>query len=354
MSEATPDAAPERASPASIITPVAWMGSLLDAGAAVSIVAAVGGMLVLPGLRGNAAEGTIATVEKVVATASYGAAGLLVALVCTAAFEVARASRIGLLARVVTVTTAGLAIALVSPGLISRLHPIAALALGVVVAVSSLVAGASALGVAHTRALGGLLVAFGLAALLRVFAWELAVYSGDRANVSGYNFARGLVTAAVVVEGAAQSLSGTWLAIRGKPRGLFLASGAIVAAFVLAWIAHRSGSSVGTFGAVLKSAIVDAQQPPTPFGLGPVAAFLLPVALTLAAAATLSSKNARPMATLLALVVASRARYDVPLCALMAQAAGLLTLLASVDERLRWRLMTEDAADGTHRPTREA
>lgn len=345
MTEATSAVQARAPRASSIITPMTWIGALLPIATVASLVAAIGGVLVVPGLRGNAAEGTIGVVEKVVGTLSYAAAGLLVALVCCAAFEVARAAKIGLLARVVTVTTSGLAIALVSPGLLARLHPVASLALGVVVAVSCLVAGAASLGAPHTRATGGLLLAFGVAAILRVFAWEIAVWSGDRANVTGYDFARGLVTGAVVVEGAAQSLSGTWLAIKGKPRGLFLAAGAIVAAFALAWVAHRSTGQIGTAGAVLKSSIVDAQQPPTPFGLAPVQAFLLPVGITLAIAASFSSKDARPIAAIVALAVGSRARYDVPICALMATAAGLCALLAAADDRLRWRFITKEASE---------
>jgi hypothetical protein len=148
-----------------------------------------------------------------------------------------------------------------------------------------------------------------------------------------------------VVEGAAQSLSGTWLAIRGRPRGLVMASLAIIIAFALAYVAHTAGTEVGTVRAVLKTAIVDSQQPPTPFGIGPVASFLMPVALMLAVAAAASGKNARPLATLVALIVASRARFDVPLCALMAQAAALCSMLAATDDRLRWRIITTDAAE---------
>src|SRR6185503_11573092 len=96
------------AEPEPAITAARWGGRLLFVTAGAAVVSSVLGVIVVPGLRGNAAESTVVLWERVSATVAYVTMALVVALVCGAAFEVARNGRIHVVFRVTSVGCAGL------------------------------------------------------------------------------------------------------------------------------------------------------------------------------------------------------------------------------------------------------
>ncbi len=319
---------PARAEPA--ITAAAWGSRLLVATGATSIVSSALGVIVVPGLRGNAAERTVVLWERVSGTLGYVTMALVVALVCGAAFEVARSPRIHVVFRIASVAFAGLALALASQGLVARLHPAAALALLTAASAGVGVAGAASVRARHTRAGGFVLLALALAATCHGLAWALAGYAGEHARAGLYAAARGISTAGVALETTAHVVAVSWLTIRGRWRARVSVYLAVLVALALTIVALRAEAGP-TFGGVLRAGIVDAQAHPLPYGLLAAARFLAPASLLLAASALGGDPKLLPTTAVLALAIASHARFDMPIAALMGVAAGLWLALIAAD-----------------------
>lgn len=320
---------------------VAWAAGALVLTAGIAVVAKTVGVLVAPGLRGVAPQRTVESFELVSATLAYTLAALLVALVCGGSFELARARRIGVAPRGVVVGLSGLVVALASPAVVERLHTLAALMLALVTSVVALVAALVTVRATHTRALGAVLGLLAICGLLRATGWEAAAIAGERANLSLYQAARALSTLAVVLHGVAALLAAAWLGTRSRWRGRVLANAAIILAFAVTYLAARSPSGPSsTLEAVLRGSLVDAAGLPLPYGLAPVAAFLLPASVFLAGAAL--AVGARPAAVVAALALAllSHGSFDVPLHALAIVASAQWAMLAMADDRAMWVSLT--------------
>ena len=122
-------------SPRESSTSIAWASGALLLTVIVGAAAKILGVLVAPGMRGIASERAMVATETVSATLGYTFAALLVALICGGSFELARARRIHVASRGTVVAISGLIVALASPAVVQRLHPMAAIMLAVVASV---------------------------------------------------------------------------------------------------------------------------------------------------------------------------------------------------------------------------
>src|SRR5262249_17958611 len=153
---------------------------------------------------------------------AYTLSALLVALVCGASFELARAKGVGLAARGGVVAASGLIIALASPAVVERLTTVPTLAPAVVPRPVALLSGIVVIRTAQTRAVGGILALLAICGLLRVVAWEASAISFDRASLRIHEVARGFATAAVAIQAIAALLAAAWIGTRSKWRGRIL------------------------------------------------------------------------------------------------------------------------------------
>jgi hypothetical protein len=85
--------------------------------------------------------------------------------------------------------------------------------------------------------------------------------------------------------------------------------------------------------AVLHTSLSEAVSFPTPFVAGPVAAFLVPASILLAAVAAVQPARRRSIVGPLALALLSHGAFDVPLQALLVTAAAQWAMLAMTNER---------------------
>lgn len=316
---------------------VAWAADALVATAVVGLVAKVLGVIVVPGMRGMVAEGTMVAAETASATFGYVFAALLVALVCGGSFELARARNISLFVRGTVVAIAGIVVALASPAVVQRLFSWAALGCAVVTSLLALLAGAASLRMAHTRAVGGVLALLAVAGFFRPVGWVMVVFAGERANMSLYDVGRTLGAVSVVVQVMALLLASIWLSSRSLLRGRILANLALVTAFALTWLAARENEGAPLpLVAMLRSSLVQAASTTPIPGIATVAAFLVPASLLLAAVALVQKIVPKAILVALSLALVSAGSLDVPLQALAATAASQWLLLAMADKRAMW------------------
>jgi hypothetical protein len=310
-------------------TTIGWASSALTLTAVVAVAAKVFGVIVAPGARGVLGGNLVNNVEAASGTLAYTLTALLVALVCGASFELARARSVNVLARGTIVAVSGLIIALVSPAVVERLNTYPSLALAIVTSVMALIAGIAVLRVAETRAVGALLGLLALCGLLRVVAWEMSSVSLDRGSLSLYGVARGFATAAVGLQAIATLFAAAWIGTRSRWRGRIFANLAIVVAFGLTWYAARDSESPTTLEAVLRASLPAAAGFPTPYVLAAIGAFLVPASVLLAVAALLQNVKRSPaLLAALALALLSHGAFDVPLHALLMTASAQWAMLA--------------------------
>ena len=132
------------------------------------------------------------------------------------------------------------AMALAAPAFVRRLPSSPAIVLVLSATVVVLVAATRSLATAKTRAVGLVLGLFGLAALVRLFGWQLAVAAGEHVNSRLYEVSRGIASLGVICEAAGQLAAVTWLGTRRRIVGQVLTSIAILVGFGLTWQAARS------------------------------------------------------------------------------------------------------------------
>lgn len=330
-------------SPRESSTSIAWAGSALILTVMVGAAAKIFGVLVAPGMRGIASERAMVATETISATLGYTFAALLVALICGGSFELARARRIHVASRGTVVAISGLIVALASPAVVQRLHPMAAIMLAVVASVIALVASIATVRVAHTRAVGAVLALLTLVGLLRPIAWEVTSQAGERASLGLYHAGRVLSTSAIVVQALATLLAAAWLGTRSRWRGRLLANLAIIVAFIVTYLAaHDPGGPPSSIEAVLRGSLTQTSGLPMPYALSSIAAFLVPATVLLALVAIV--QRAQPPAVLasIALALLSHGAFDVPLHALAITAAAQWSLLAMADERSMWAAMVRE------------
>jgi hypothetical protein len=323
---------------------VAWAASALVLTAVVGAAAKVFGVLIVPGMRGIASQHAVELAELTSATLGYTFAALLVALICGGSFELARVRKIGVPARGTVVAVSGLVVALASPAVIQRLHTAAALALAVLASVIAIVAAASTLRVAHTRAVAAVLGMLALSGIIRPVAWELTALAGERASLGLYHSGRGLATVAIAVQALAALLAAAWLDTRSRVRGRLLANAAVIVAFGITYLAARDGGDTPSeLEAVLRGSLSQAAGFPVPYGLASIAAFLVPATILLALVSV--AQKAQPaVVAALGLALLSHGAFDVPIQALAVTAAAQWLMLAMVDERSMWSAMVRERA----------
>jgi hypothetical protein len=188
----------------------------------------------------------------------------------------------------------------------------------------------------HTRALSMVIALLGVAALVRVGAWEIAAVAGEKANPGLYAVSRGIATVAVVTEALAQLAAAMWIGTRGRV-GVVLTTLAAVLAFAVTWGAAAGGhGDAPRWASVLHTAMADAATLPVPFGLSAVQSFLTGSAIFLALAAIVQPAQPAAIVGAVALALVSRGAFDAPLRALSVVAASTWMLAASFDDRILW------------------
>jgi hypothetical protein len=334
--------APARQPPASPLVLAAW---LLRVASLSAVAAGVMGVIVAPGVRGNASEQTVVWTEWASEALAYFLDGLLVALLLWGALELVRARTIGVFARAALIGAGAAVVAMSAPGLRDRLPVPLALLVAAAAAVAAIAGGYVAARAPHTRALSGVLFALAFAAVARLAAWELATAAGERASVQLFGTSRILATAGVLFEASAQMVAVTWLTARSRSAGQLGTAIALIAAFVATWgVAQGVHSGSAPWQAILHTALADAPGVPPPYGLDAVATLLVPTSLLLALVSAAQPRQVVGIVATVALALVSRGAFDAPLRALCAVAAAQWAALACVDERAMWRTLIGDRA----------
>jgi hypothetical protein len=310
---------------------IGWASSALVLTAVVAILAKVSGVIVAPGARGLASASVVEVVDTASGAFAYTLMALLVALVCAASFELARARRVHIVARGAVVACSGLIVALASPAVVERLTDLPSLGLAVITSVVALVAGIVVVRAPRARAVGAILTLLAVCGLLRVVAWETSALAFDHMSQSTHDVARAFATVAVALHGVATLVAAAWIGTRSKWRGRVLANVAIVVAFGCTWLSARTTEAPSGFEALLRAALPAAVGLPSPYLLGAIAAFLLPASILLSAVAVAQTEEAPEIVTPLVLALLSHGAYDVPLHALLVTASAQWAMLAMAE-----------------------
>jgi hypothetical protein len=343
--KAAPQAASETPRPAAPSSPIPHASWLLRTAAITAGVAGILAAIVAPGVQGNASE-------HVVVLAGWGSSAfafflllLLVTLAAWGAVELLRAQGLPAPARAALLGGGAVVVAMSSPGLRDRLPPLYSSVIAVAAVVTALAGAYASASKPHTRAVAAVLAVLAFAAMARFGAWWVAVYAGDTASVRLFSAARGLATAGILFEAAAQLLAVTWLSTRSRGGGLgqlgaFVALGGAVA---LTWgVAQGVHSTASLWQAVLHTALADAPGVPSPYGLDALATFLVPAALLLALATAAQPRQVVAVLVAMALALVSRGAFDAPLRALCAVVAAYWAVLARGDEQAMWKTLLRE------------
>jgi hypothetical protein len=339
--EEAPRVSPRKAAPSS---PLASAGWLLRTAAFLAGAAGIMGLIVAPGVRGNASEFVVVAMDRTSGALGFLLLLVLVALAVWGALELLRSHEVVVAARVGLIGGGAVVVAMSSPALRDRVPPLFALAIAVGAIVTSLAGAYASAHRPHTRAAAGVLFVFAFAAIARLGAWELAMRAGDTASVRMFAMARGLATAGVLFEAGGQLLAVTWLGTRSRGAGQLGSSVALAGAFILTWgVARGVHSGAALWQAVLHTALADAPGIPPPFfALDALATFLVPASLLLALVAAAQPGQVVAMVATMALALVSRGAFDAPLQALCAVVAAHWAVLAGTDERAMWRTLISE------------
>jgi hypothetical protein len=336
-------------------TTIGWAGSALILTTIVAIGAKIVGVIVAPGARGVAGEEMVNFLETSSGSLAYTLTALLVALVCSASFELARVRTLSALVRGGVVAVSGLVVALASPAVVERLSTLPSVALALVTSIIALVAGVVVVRTPQTRAVGSVLALLALCGLLRIVAWETAAVAFDRLNRSMLDVARGIATAAVALQAIAVMIAAAWVGTRSKWRGRVLANASVVVAFGVTWLAAQATDAPSAIEAVLRASLPAAAGTPPPYLLGAIAAFLVPASILLAGAALLQPGQPPAIVAPLALALLSHGAFDVPLHALLITTSAQWAMLATAgDCGDRMTLARERLPPGTRTTTESA
>jgi hypothetical protein len=311
----------------------------------VAVGSALLGVIVAPGVRGNTGESVVIASDLASRAMGCFLMGALIALFLEATLELLRTSELPAVARVALIGGGGFVVVLSGSALGDRMPPafsILTCGAAIVVALAGAYCGARA---PHTRAIGGILLAFGFAAIARLAAWEFATKAGDTANIPLFATSRGFATAGVLFEAAGQLLAVLWLSSRGKWAGQLGLTLALVAAAGLTWaVARGMHSGASLWESVVHSALADAPGVPPPFRFDAFATFLVASSLLLALVAAAQPNQIPAVVAAMTLGLLSRGAYDVPLRALCAVTSAQWVALACVDGRSMWRTLLADRA----------
>lgn len=301
----------------------------------VAVAAKVAGVLVAPGARGVLGARAVDWVETISGGLSYTLIALLVALVCSASFELARTRSLNVIARGTVVAITGLIVAIASPAVVERLSTVPLLALAVVTSFVVLVSGLVVLRAHKMRAIGAVLALLSTAGLLRVIAYEMSAASYEHTSVGLHDGARVLATVSVTAEALGVLIAAAWIGTRSRWKGRILANAAILVAFAVTWLAARGGEEPSSVESMLRTSLPAAAAiTPAPYILGSIAAFLVPASILLAGIVLALREESPLIVTPVALLLLSNGVFDVPLHALLATAGAewaMLALAASFD-----------------------
>src|SRR5579871_516300 len=185
----------------------AW---LLRAAAIVAVAAGAMGVVVAPGVRGNAGERVVVLADRAASSLSTFLLLLLVALSLWGAVELVRARTLLPVFRVALIGASLGVVVLSAIGMRDRLPAPFAVVVCSAAAVGAIAGASAAVVTPHTRALAGVLLVLALAAIARLGAWEFATAASERASISLYGVSRGFSTAGVLLEASAQIVAVTW------------------------------------------------------------------------------------------------------------------------------------------------
>jgi hypothetical protein len=324
-------------------SPLLSAGWLLRATAFAAVAAGAMGVVVGPGLHGNASEPVVVLTDRVSLVLTYFLVELLMTALLWGAVELTRSRSIGMIVRAALVGGAAVSVAMSAPGLRDRLPAVFAVLLSASATVSAIAGGYVAARAPHTRALAGVLFALAFAAVARLGAWELATAAGERASVQLFGWSRLLATAGVVLEASAQMVAVTWLGTRSRSAGQLGSTAALLAAFVVTWgVARGMHSTPAPWQSVMHTALADAPGVPPPYGLDAIATFLVPASLLLGLVSAAQPKQVAVVVAAMALALVSRGAFDAPLHALCVAVASQWAALACVDQRAMWRTLVDD------------
>jgi hypothetical protein len=332
LSDASSAAATPRA-------PALRFATFLRSTALVSVVGAVLGVVVAPGLRGIASDAVVDPMNKLAWAASYFMCFFVVTAIIGATFELARASRMNVVTRAAAIGASGGTLALAAPALARPLPSAVALALAVAASAGCLAAAWEGMRRPHTRAVAIVLGTFAVASLARVVSWELARYAGDASSMRLYTMSRGVATGALVIEGLGQMLAAAWLGTRSRLLGQALSSAAVVGAFLLTWNAARGASDMAApWQSALHVALGSAPGLPQPlWNMSALAVFLVVGSILLALVAAVQPRAVAAVVFALSVGLLGRGSFDAPLRALCAVAGGLWLMVATTDDRAMWK-----------------
>jgi hypothetical protein len=307
------------------------------------MAAGVMGVIVAPGVHGNASEAVVVAADLASATLACFLFVLLVPVIVLGGVELAKTRGIPVVVRAVLVAGGATAIALSLPALHDRSLPPLPVWLSASTAVTSLAGAYAAARTPHTRALAGVIALLALAAIARLGAWVLATRAADAISIAMFAYSRDLATAGVLLAACGQLFAVMWLGTRGRWAGQLASSVALVCAFIVTnAVAAGVHSGALLWQAMLHTALADAPGVPPPYGLDALATFLVPASLLLALVSATLAKQVVAVVATMALTLVSRGSFDAPLCALCAVAAAQWAALASVDERAMWKALIGD------------
>ncbi|MGO9711592.1 MAG: hypothetical protein ACLQBL_22200 [Polyangiaceae bacterium] len=311
--------------------------------AACAVVASVLGVVVAPGLHGNATDAVVNLWDRASTVFAFAMAILVSAGIILSTSELIGSRRAESIPGAVIVAGSSLLLVLLV-AIVARAYaapdapPQSRVTLLLAVVASSVASTAAGLAVRrpHTRALAILLMTLALAALVRLTAWELATLGGERANATYYAAGRGFATLGVVVEALGQLAAAVWLGTRSRA-GLALSSLAAVIAFAVTLLAALGAHpDASPMAAALHTSLATASTLPAPYALSGAASFLTLSALLLGVAALAQLSQPPILAAAFALALVSRGAFDAPLRAIAIAAAAQWTLVAAFDDRILW------------------
>jgi hypothetical protein len=300
------------------------------------------GVIVAPGLRGNAADVTVHMADGVSAFLAFLLASMLIAVVLGGALQM-MASSTPIAVRAGLVSGGATVVAISFFSLRERLPGQLTVLLASAASVAALAAAYFAARGPHTRATAGVLFAFAFATLARVGAWVAATRAGDSANMDLFATARNLATAGVVLETAGQVIAFYWLGRRSRAYGQLAAFLAVAAAVgVTLGVAKGGHADASAWQAVVHSALGDPAGVPPSAQLGALATMLVPSSMLLALGVTSQPGQVSVVVASMALALVARGDFDAPLRALCVVAAAQWVTLACVDENAMWTTLLAD------------
>jgi hypothetical protein len=315
---------------------------LLRGAAFVAIGAAIAGVIVAPGLRGNAGDVPVLVADRASGLLAFLLAILLISLVLRGALQLVQSSApVAVRSGLIMGGAAVVAISIFS--FHERLLGPFTVLLASAASVAALASASFAARGPHTRATAGVLFAFAFASLWRVAAWVAATRAGDSGSMALFGTARHLATAGVVTETAGQLVAFLWLGTRSRSFGQLGSFLALVGAY---WVTHGVAagmhSGAAPWEAVVHSALGEPPGVPPAAWLAALATFLVPASMLLALAVAAQPGQVSAVVATMALALVSRGAFDAPLRALCAVTAAQWAALACVDERAMWTTLIAD------------